>query len=574
MTDVLIRGGRVVDGTGAESVTADVMIEGDHIAAVIPPGTVSTDAANVFDATGKVVAPGFVDVHTHYDAQVFWDGTLSPSPLHGVTTALAGNCGFGIAPLSGDRADGEYLMRMLARVEGIPLETLEEGVPWDWRTTEDYFAQVEPRLGINAGFMVGHSAIRRAVMGRAAVERESTAEELGAMTALLREGLEAGGLGFSTTWSRGHNDADGNMVPSRHGSREEMVELARIAGEYEGTSLEINPKMGPLEPWTVELMTDLSVAAGRTINWNLLVVTAKNLALGLEQLAADDFARARGGRIVALTVPMTVPLRLSFRSGFVYDSMPSWEHVMGLPHEQKVAVFRDHDERRRLDAAAQDPANPMRHVARWAQLTIHDVVAPENEQYVGATVGEIAAAEGGDPFDVLCEIVLRDDLRTGLVMTPRPDTVDDWQARASVWRDARALVGGSDAGAHLDMMSTANYATQMLAATREHSLMSLEEAVHLITQVPADLYGLRDRGVVREGWKADLVVFDPETVGTAPVRMRYDLPAGAGRLVADAAGVEHVFVNGVPIVHGGRLTDQRPGALLRSGRDTRTSSPV
>jgi N-acyl-D-aspartate/D-glutamate deacylase len=564
--DLVIRGGTFVDGTGAPARPADVGIVGDQVVEI---GTVETDAVTTIDATGKIVAPGFVDVHTHYDAQVFWDGALTPSPLHGVTTVFAGNCGFSVAPLTADPSDGEYLVRMLARVEGMPIEALHSGVAWDWTSSADYFAQVEPRLGVNAGFMVGHSAIRRAVMGADATRRESTPEELAKMQALLREGIEAGGMGFTTSWSRAHNDAEGQMVPSRYATREELVELARIAGEYEGTSLEINPKLGELEPWTVELMTAMSVAAQRPINWNLLVVTARTAAHAGRQLEADDVAAAAGGRIVALTSPVgDGQLRVSFHSGVLFDSMPGWDEVMQLPHDQKVAVFRDADARRRLDEAAQGPDNALRHLAHWRRWTILDVRTPENQQYVGRTIGEIAEAEGGDPWEVLCEIALRDDLYTGLVQLGRPSTAEDWQARTAVWRDRRALVGGSDAGAHLDMMSTAGYTTHMLAAVRNFGLMDVAEAVHLLTQVPAVFYGLRDRGVLREGWKADVVVFDAATVAPAAEVMRYDLPAGAGRLVSDAIGVEHVVVNGTPLVRDGALTDARPGALLRSGQDT------
>jgi N-acyl-D-aspartate/D-glutamate deacylase len=564
--DAVIRGGQVVDGTGAAPLRADIGIERDRIVVI---GAVEGDAATTIDATGKVVAPGFVDVHTHYDAQVFWDGALTPSPLHGITTAFAGNCGFTIAPLTTDPADGEYLMRMLARVEGMPIEALRTGVPWDWQSSADFFERIDGHLGINAGFMVGHSAIRRAVMGAGAVERESTPDELDQMRTLLRDGLEAGGLGFSTSWSRSHNDSDGHMVPSRYATREELIELSRVVGEFEGTSLEMNPKSGNLEAWTMELMSDMSSAAGRPLNWNLLVVNARGLEECERQLTAGDHAARQGGRVVALTIPVGAgQSRLSFHSGVLFDSMPTWDEVMLLPHDEKLAVFQDPEARRSLDEAAQSPENPTRYLAHWDRLTILDVVADENKQYLGRTIGEIAEAEGRATWDVMCSIALADGLYTGFGLISRPDTDDDWKARAHVWRDPRALVGGSDAGAHLDMMTTAGYPTNMLAAVREYNLMGIEEAVHLLTQGPASLYGLRDRGVLREGWKSDVVVFDPATVDAAPVEMRYDLPGGSGRLINDSIGIDHVLVNGVPIVRDGLLTDARSGALLRSGRDT------
>ena len=259
MLDVLIKGGTLVDGTGASARPGDVGIREGRIVAL---GTVDEPASKTIDATGKVVAPGLIDVHTHYDAQAFWDGTLSPSPFHGVTTVMGGNCGFSIAPLSPDA--GDYLMRMLARVEGMPLEALEHGVPWDWTTFGDYLGKLENKLAVNAGFMVGHSALRRVVMGERAVGHEATPEELEKMERMLADSLEQGGMGFSSTISSTHNDADGQPVPSRHASREELVALARVVRDHPGTVLEFLPGAGEFTDEQVALMTDLSLAAQRS----------------------------------------------------------------------------------------------------------------------------------------------------------------------------------------------------------------------------------------------------------------------------------------------------------------------
>ena len=570
MYDILIRGGDLIDGTGSVPRRADVGIQGDRIVAI---GDLDQDAVETIDATGKVVAPGFVDVHTHYDAQVFWDGALTPSPLHGVTTALAGNCGFTIAPLSDDPADGDYLMRMLARVEGMPLESLREGVPWNWTSTAEYFDEIEGRLGINAGFMVGHSAIRRVVMGEESTAREAKPEELESMQALLRAGLEAGALGFSSSWARTHNDADGHMVPSRYASRDEIVDLCGTVSEFAGTSLEFIPMVGPkFEPWALELMAAMSAAAQRPLNWNVMAVNAKNLAECEVKLEAGDYARDHGGRVVALTVPMSFPVYLSFRSGFVLDAMPGWEDVMGLPLDEKLKFFDDKDALAKLDERAQSDENPLRGLANWGNLKIHDVVAPENEDYRGRMVGEIAEAEGRSAWDVLTAIARADELNTSFGTVAAQDTDDDWKARIQVWRDRRALIGASDAGAHLDLLASFNYATEVLGkAVRQRKLLPMEEAINLITDTPAQLYGLKERGRITEGWKADVVVLDPETIGSHDVRMRMDLPGGAGRLYAEADGIEHVLVNGTGIVRDAKLTDARTGTLLRSGRDTETA---
>jgi len=570
MSEIVIKGGDVVDGTGSPRRRADVAIDDGRIVAI---GVIDDPNAQVIDATGKVVAPGFVDVHTHYDAQVFWDGALTPSPLHGITTALAGNCGFSIAPLSDDPSDAEYLMRMLARVEGMPLESLREGVPWSWKTTGEYFDAIEGKLGINAGFMVGHSTIRRVVMGAEATTREAKPDEVDAMSRLLHDGLDAGALGFSSSWARTHNDADGQMVPSRFAARDEVIDLCRVLSSHAGTSLEMIPMVGPkFEPWALDLMADMSVAAQRPLNWNVLLANASNVAECQAKLEAGDYARAKGGRVVALTVPMSFPVRLSFRSGFVLDALPEWEYVMLLPLDQKLAVFRDPEARARLNRLAQDPSNPLPQISNWGQLMIYDVLAPENEGYRGRLVGDIAADLGRDPWDVLCAIAVADELGTSFGTVPVVDSDDDWKARIEIWRDRRALVGASDAGAHLDLFATFNYATVVLGTTvRDRGLLSLEEAVHLITDCPARLYGLERRGRIEEGWHADLVVFDPDTVASHDVQMRMDVPGGAGRLYAGAEGVEHVLVNGRAIVRDGQLTEARAGTMLRSGRDTSTA---
>jgi N-acyl-D-aspartate/D-glutamate deacylase len=574
MLDVVIKGGEVIDGTGGNRRRADVGIQGDRIVKI---GEITEPAVRTIDATGKLVTPGFIDVHTHFDAQVFWDNALTPSPLHGVTTALAGNCGFTVAPLSDDPADGDYLTRMLARVEGMPLDTLRRGVPFNWTSTGDYLDRVEEGgLGINLGFMVGHSAIRRVAMGQDATARESTPEELERMKALLRAGLEAGGLGLSTSYCRTHNDDEGHMVPSRYAAISELVELARVAGEFEGTGLEIIPQVGPkFDQWAVDLMTDMSVAAQRPINWNVMTVNAMNYQDCLGKLEAGSYARERGGRIVALTMPISFGVRLSFASGFVLDAMPDWEGPMLSSRDEKLRLFRDRSARDALNAKAQQPNNPMLMVANWSNKVIFDVVAPENQQYRGRIVGDIAAEQGRDAWDVLCDIAVADELNTSFG-SPTPVTSDeDWKLRVENWRDDRTVIGASDAGAHFDLLASFNYATGMLqGAVRERQLLSFEEAVHLMTQEQAELYGLRHRGLVREGWYADVLVIDPTTVGTDDVAMRFDLPGGAGRLYAESHGIDHVIVNGQSIVEHGALTDRRAGTLIRSGRDTATPSLV
>jgi N-acyl-D-aspartate/D-glutamate deacylase len=570
MYDVIIRGGDVIDGTGAARRRADVGIDGGRVTAI---GDLSaSEATQVIDAAGRVVTPGFIDVHTHIDAQAFWDPTLSPSPLHGVTTVFAGNCGFSIAPLSDDPADGEYLMHMLSRVEGMPLRSLQEGVPWNWTSTAEYLDALEHTLSINAGFLVGHSAVRRVVMGGDATRRQATDAEVGEMCALLRNGLAAGAIGFSSSWSSTHNDTERNMVPSRYASRDELIALCAVLADFPGTSLEFIPTIGVFDEEITNLMVDMSLAAKAPLNWNVLAVTPKTLDAGYAKLAASDVAAARGATVVGLTAPMSLDFRMTFESGFLLDAVPGWEEPMLLPHDSKLALLRDPERRAELGEIAAGKHN-MRHFTNWAKMTIFHTVAPQNAAFAGRNIGEVAGELGMTAWDTLCEIAIADDLLTSFGHPSVAEPDENWKARLEVWRDKRAVIGASDAGAHLDMFFSADYATKMLEeAVVKRDLLPLEEAICLLTAVPADLYMLTDRGRLIEGAYADVIVFDAARIGTNPMELRTDLPAGAARLYAEANGIDHVLCNGVEIVRHGQFTAARPGTILRSG--THTKSPV
>jgi len=565
--DCLIRGGTVIDGTGAPGGRADVGIRDGRIVAI---GAVDEDARQTFDAAGKVVAPGFVDVHTHYDAQIFWDPMLSPSPLHGVTTIFGGNCGFSVAPLSEEA--GGYLCEMLARVEGMPLDALRAGVPWDWSSFEEYLSRFEGRIGVNAGFLVGHSALRRVVMGPDAVGKPATRAQIDAMCALLRESLAAGGMGFSSSNAPTHNDNAGNPVPSRFATRDEIVALAAVLADFPGTQLEFIPTVGFFEEEHKALMTDMSVAANRPLNWNVLGVAAFNQEMAKSQLSASDYAAERGGRIVALTPSQVMMLRINLHSGFIFDAFPGWSEVLGLPIEARMQALADPEVRARLDAGANsDEAGALRAIAVWQNMTVDATFLPENKAFEGRRIGDIAGELGKQPFDALLDLALSEGLKTSFTPFIPGDDEASWKLRSEIWQDDRTVVGASDAGAHLDMIDTFSYSTSLLGpGVREKGLLSLEAAIRQLTDVPARLYGVRDRGRIAEGWWADIVIFDPDEVGVGPVHFRDDLPTGASRLYAEADGIEHVLVNGVEIVRGREFTGATPGTVMRSGRDTET----
>jgi N-acyl-D-aspartate/D-glutamate deacylase len=383
--DLLIRDGQLIDGTGATRRNANIGIRDQRIVAV---GEVDEPALRTISADGAIVAPGFIDPHTHYDVQLFWEPTLTTCSSQGVTTVIAGNCGFSIAPLTSDSAD--YLMSMLARVEGMPLELLKAGVPWDWQSSEDYFDRLEGRMGLNAGFMVGHSTMRRIVMGEAASQRQATPDELTSMKALLRSSLAAGGLGFSSSLAQAHLDGAGDPIPSRHASDNELLELAAVCGEYVGTSLEINPHTGVEFPdRVVDLMIAMSARARRPLNWNILTVRANNADEVQAKLAVSDQARRAGGKVVALVMPLPIGLRLNFISGFVLDMLPGWEKPMTLSVGEKMELLSSDRGRAHLRSSAEQ-ARPKSHFANWANYEIYECFAPETMKYVGKRVDTIA----------------------------------------------------------------------------------------------------------------------------------------------------------------------------------------
>jgi N-acyl-D-aspartate/D-glutamate deacylase len=567
--DTVIRGGTLVDGTGAPARRADVGIAGGRVVEI---GSVGADAARVVDAGGLVVAPGFVDPHTHYDAQLFWDPAASPSNLHGVTSVIAGNCGFTLAPLAPDDAD--YLRRMMAKVEGMPLPALETGVPWQWRSFADYLGALDGNVGVNVGFLVGHCALRRNVMGEDATGGEAATEQLHAMVALLHDSIRAGGLGFSTTLSFTHSDGDGKPVASRWAAKDEVLALCAAVREHEGTTLEYVTD-GCLRGFTddeVEMMADMTLAGRRPLNWNVLTIDSREPQRYRDQLAACEHAFERGGKAVALTMPVLVEMNMSFRNYCALFMLPGWSEVMNLPVPERIAKLRDPSVRQWMNERARAPeAGVFARLASWGRYMIGDTYSEANTGLKGQVVADLAERANRRTFDTLLDIVINDELKTILWPLPSDSDVVSWQMRAEAWDHPLVLIGGSDAGAHLDRMCGAPYTTSFLAdSLRGRQLVSLERCVQLMTSMPAQLFGLRERGVVREGYRADLACFDPETVATGEVELVDDLPGGTSRLYADAIGMPYVFVNGEAIVSDGAATAARPGTLLRSGRDTYT----
>jgi len=455
----------------------------------------------------------------------------------------------------------------------MPLESLAKGVPWNWTTFSEYLSRFEGTLAVNAGFMAGHSTIRRYVMGPRAVGEKATKEEIGKMQDLLRDSIRGGALGFSTTLSITHNDADGQPVPSRHASKEELYALASVVSEFEGTSAEMLPALDFSDD-TYETLTQYSLSAKRPVNWNALVMlntTPHEKALIDRRLGATDYARARGAEVIALTVPQTPTVRINFVSGFGLDALPGWAPLFQHDHEGRKAKLRDPAFRAQLKADAATEKGIMRMMCDWPTTKVAETFSAQTKPYEGRIIGDIAKAEKRDPFDVFIDIALADDLKTSFMPQFGDENAELYRERAKLWTDDRTVLGASDAGAHLDMIDTFALPTAMLeSGVRKYGVISLEAAVHQLTSKAAGLMGLKERGELHEGWHADIVIFDPDQVGQGKVYTRDDLPGGCARLYADAHGINHVIVNGTEIIRDSKYLGKPAGIILRPGKDTYT----
>jgi N-acyl-D-aspartate/D-glutamate deacylase len=568
MFDLVLRGGSVIDGTGGPVVSADIGITDGRLTVI---GSADAEARETKDVSGLLIAPGFVDPHTHYDAQLHWDPYATPSSWHGVTSVIGGNCGFTLAPLRSQDAD--FTRRMMAQVEGMPLAALEEGLGWGWESFGEFLGALDGRIAVNAGFLVGHCALRRYVMGADASQRSSTPEELLELEDLLSRSLQQGGLGFSTSLSSTHNDADGRPVPSRLAGEDEVLALCSVTGQHEGTCLEaiVEGCLGEFSEAEIELLAAMSARAGRSLNWNVLSLQAEEASRAQHQLQPSHRARELGGRVVALSMPVFSENNMSFLTFCALWLLPGWREILDVPVEQKMRSLMDPSVRAQMLARAQGSETLSQLVEFERYLIGGDVLSEANADTRGRLVGDIANERRQDPFTCLAEIVVNDELETVLWPQPKADSAEDWALRRSLWEEPDVLLGGSDAGAHLDRLCGSAYPTRFLAdCIRGRSLVSLERAVNLMTDVPARLFGLRERGRIAPNYWADLVVFDPETVGAHPARVVHDLPGGSKRLLADPIGVRSVYVNGIETISDGVVLGPTPGTVLRSGRDTET----
>ena len=560
--DLVVRGGLVVDGSGAPGRRGDVAVREGRLAEI---GAVAGRGAREIDAEGLVIAPGFIDPHTHYDAQILWDPLASCSSWHGVTTVVMGNCGFTLAPCR--EADRETIMRMLTYVEGMPLEALRRGIRWGWETFAEYLDGLE-RIGpwTNVGCFIGHSAIRQYVMGNAAWEREATAEEIAGMGRLVGEAMALGAVGLSSTTNKNHVGDLGRPVPSRLAHDDELTSLTRVMGTSGRGILELT--IGGTRPdrlAEVERFAELARAGSRPVT---LVSLRHNPSHPEEHRAilARIEALAREGVAIypqVTTSPLTATFDLS--GAFVFFRFPVWKRVLDAPVAGWRALFSDAGFREEFRASV--GRTPLFR-GDTAPLQVHAVGAETFKALVGLPLAEVARRRGQDVIDAFFDVALEDDLQTQFTVAIMNT---DAASVAEIFTHERSLIGLSDAGAHLTLFCEAGQTSRLLGHwVRERGALSLEEAVRRITSMPADLFGLRDRGRLAAGLAADLTIFDPRTIADHEPELLHDLPGGGPRLVQRASGIEWSFVNGRPVIERGRMPEvgsmsgQGPGQVLRA----------
>ena len=554
--DLVIKNGLLIDGTGAPGRRADMAIDAGRITEI---GRVSGSAKRVIDADGLAVAPGFIDPHTHYDAQICWDGALTPSSWHGVTSVVMGNCGVGIAPCK--PAAREITMRDLVNVEAIPFEVLNQGITWDWETFPQYLdAAAQRKPSLNLAFLAPLTPFRHYVMGEASMEREASVAETASIKALLGEAMDAGAFGFSSTLLNQHMGYAGRPLACRNASRAELKAYCNALKERSKGSIEIamTKQIGVMDDPELELLDFMLTESARPITFIAMFDRDDISEAVRTSLRKAAPMIARGAR--PQTSPLPLTREVNMRNPFSFAAFPSWKRVFeDKSKEAQAAVYRDPAFRAQFREELKSPAG----FGNWERITVHEVKSAALKNLEGQTVAELAAAQGKDGVDAFLDLTLADDLDNEFTMTSFNNRVD---RMAEILNNPAMLLGLGDGGAHLDMLCDSGYPSYVLGTwVRERKVLTLEHAVQRMTSDPADFFGIKDRGRLAPGLAADVAIFDPATVGSVgrPERL-YDLPGGAKRMVMRSQGIEYTVVNGQVTWERGALTGASAGVVLRS----------
>ena len=561
MYDLLLKNGTVIDGTGAPRRRADVAIANG---AIVEIGDVAGPATRTIDAGGLIVSPGFIDPHTHYDAQICWDPLLSCSSWHGVTTVIMGHCGVGLAPCKPD--DRQQVAMDLVTIESIPFEALRKGVGWEWTTFAESLAAAERRgLGINAGFVCALTPLRRWVLGQDATERAATPDETRQVAALLRESVQAGAFGFSTTFLKHHFGDQGKPLACRLASRDELTAYANVLKELDTGIIELAlSETGVIGDYEYDILEHLVEESNRPVTWVFLLARDDRPEAAFESLTRTDPLNRRGCRPQVMPTPLTIQFDLH-NPAISLSNMPSWKPLFGADPETQKRAYRDPAFRERFRVELQEWGLNW----PWDRTEVNTAVSPALKPLVGRTLAAIAAERGHHPTDTFLDLALEDDLK--LRYAVRLFNVDVTRVGKLI-TDPRTLLGLSDAGAHIDVFCTADYCTHLLGAwVREQKVMTLERAIQRISSEPAAFFGIRDRGRLAPGLAADIVLFDADTIASElRPEFIYDFPDAVGRLVTRSRGIHYTIVNGQVLYEPGQTQSAaRPGKVLRAIPDPR-----
>ncbi len=566
--DLIIRNGMVIDGSGLPRRRVDVGVRDGRVARLAHLTAATADQE--IDAAGNIVSPGIVDIHTHYDPQITFDANATMSCYHGVTTVLAGNCGFSVAPVKA--ADREFVTGIFAKVEQMDPIAME-AITWDeFETFGEFLESRRGKLGINLACYVGHSNLRRWVMGAEASERAATPDEVVAMRQILAEAMDAGAAGLSSSFAPTHFDIDDRPVPSRLSDVDELLALAEEMGRIGKGTIAFLPEssIGGLDDTDKDLLITLGQTAGLPVIIQGLGGRNKVDAPTATWEASVEFldrATEAGAPVYSMLITRPFDRTVTIGPGnFHYIAVPSWDHMLNLPHDERVALLRDEAARDELRHAVtnynRDPSKGTTvPPPQWHVVYVDRVSSPENEKYQSRSIQEIADELGVEPADAMLDIALSEDLETGFRW--RTETPEWTDAVGLAQQDPRMVIGTSDGGAHIARDDGSDWSSYFLRSwVMDRQVWTLEEGIRQITQVPAQLAGFTDLGTITVGGPADIMIFDPDTIGPLRKEFVHDLPGGVGRFKALGQGVTATIVNGVPLVLHGELTGNAPGQVV------------
>ena len=555
MHDLLFRNALVFDGTGGDPANIDVAVTAGRISAIGP--NLDSAAREVIAADGLALMPGIIDSHTHFDAQITWDPCVRPSPALGVTTAVIGNCGFTIAPCRPQ--DRDITMRNLTQVEGMSLDVLRHGITWEFETFPEYLAQLR-RSGstVNIAAYVGHSSVRTYVMGADASKRAADDAEIAQMQDIVREAMRAGAVGFASSTSPAHNGEGGRPMPSRLADDREMQALVTAMGEG-GRGVFMLTKGGHTP---MPFLESLAADSGRPVMVAALLHNTTSPQVVFDDLDAISAANTRGHRLIGQVSCCPLTMDFTMQSPYPAEGLASWQSALGLQGDELKAKLGSKDFRDGVRAELATPTTFRLFNGEWSKVQVVEAATRANARYEQRSIDDIARSEGRDPLDVMLDLALAENLQT--VFTAQLLNSDE-AAVGRMLNHPQSLVSLSDAGAHLTFFNDAGFGLHLLGHwSRDRAAMSMSEAVRRLTSQPAEVFAMRERGLIREGFAADLLLFDPRTVGRGPKRRVFDLPGGAPRLTTDAVGVHGVWVNGQLVADSNGLVESAPraGVLL------------